>query len=95
MTDEVIDEPIGATYWALCKPWYASLRTHSVDESTRSNALTSHSERSHTLPLASLEHLSERYPTRDIGTHDTASPTEYAPSSKPFAAGVGSEVVPE
>lgn len=66
MTDETIDELMGATYRALCKHGYASLRMQDIaDESTKSKAaLHYHYESKHDLLLAFLEYLYEQFEER-------------------------------
>lgn len=63
MTDETTEELMGATYRALCKQGYASLRMQDIaDESTKSKAaLHYHYETKHDLLLAFLEYLYDRF----------------------------------
>lgn len=63
MTDETTDELMGATYRALCKHGYASLRMQDIaDESTKSKAaLHYHYDSKHDLLLAFLEYLYEQF----------------------------------
>ncbi len=65
MSDETTEELMGATYRALCKHGYASLRMQDIaDESTKSKAaLHYHYESKHDLLLAFLEHLYEQFET--------------------------------
>lgn len=66
MSEETTEELMGATYCALCKHGYASLRMQDIaDESTKSKAaLHYHYESKHDLLLAFLEHLYERFETK-------------------------------
>jgi AcrR family transcriptional regulator len=80
MTNETTDELMGATYRALCKCGYASLRMQDIaDESTKSKAaLHYHYESKHDLLLAFLEYLYERFESEVTDT-DAADPaTELA-----------------
>lgn len=65
MSEETTEELMGATYRALCKHGYASLRMQDIaDESTKSKAaLHYHYESKHDLLLAFLEHLYEQFET--------------------------------
>ncbi|RBI60768.1 TetR/AcrR family transcriptional regulator [halophilic archaeon] len=78
MTDETIDELMGATYRALCKHGYASLRMQDIaDESTKSKAaLHYHYDSKHDLLLAFLEHLYEQFEDEVTETDDTDPTTE-------------------
>lgn len=64
--NETKNELMGATYRALCKHGYASLRMQDIaDESTKSKAaLHYHYESKHDLLLAFLEYLDERFEER-------------------------------
>lgn len=63
MTDGTTEELMGATYRALCKHGYASLRMQDIaDESTKSKAaLHYHYESKHDLLLSFLEYLYEQF----------------------------------
>lgn len=63
MSEETTEELMGATYRALCKHGYASLRMQDIaDESTKSKAaLHYHYESKHDLLVAFLEHLYEQF----------------------------------
>ncbi len=68
MSEDTTEELMGATYRALCKHGYASLRMQDIaDESTKSKAaLHYHYESKHDLLVAFLEHLYEQFEA-DIG----------------------------
>ncbi|WP_233737965.1 TetR/AcrR family transcriptional regulator [Halocatena pleomorpha] len=68
MSEDTTEELMGATYRALCKHGYASLRMQDIaDESTKSKAaLHYHYESKHDLLVAFLEHLYEQFED-DIG----------------------------
>ncbi|WP_254545892.1 TetR/AcrR family transcriptional regulator [Halomarina pelagica] len=66
MTDETIDEIMGATYRALCKHGYASLRMQDIaDESTKSKAtLHYYYDSKHDLLCAFLDYLYDSFAER-------------------------------
>jgi AcrR family transcriptional regulator len=76
MTDETTDELMKATYRALCKHGYASLRLQDIaDESTKSKAtLHYYYESKHDLLLAFLEYLYGRFEER-LSEFDDTTPT--------------------
>lgn len=80
MTDETTDELMEATYRALCKHGYASLRMQDIaDESTKSKAaLHYHYESKHDLLLAFLEYLYEQFETRITEQDDVDPPAALA-----------------
>lgn len=65
MSEDTTEELMGATYRAMCKHGYASLRMQDIaDESTKSKAaLHYHYESKHDLLVAFLEHLYEQFET--------------------------------
>lgn len=77
MTDETENELMEATYRALCKHGYASLRMQDIaDESTKSKAaLHYHYDSKHDLLLAFLDYLYERF-EGELAAADDDSPTE-------------------
>lgn len=78
MMNETKDELMRATYRALCKHGYASLRMQDIaDESTKSKAaLHYHYESKHDLLLAFLGYLDERLEERIAEMDDTDPVTE-------------------